>query len=79
MQRFNCFNSIMQNSTSEDDKNDDIGDEPDAERAGGSPSKCEVTLPEPEVVDSNWSDNGYWKIEDETSEDDLDALMAELE
>ena len=79
MQRFNCFNSIMQNSTSEDDKNDDINDEPDAERAGGSPSKVEVTLPEPEVVDSKFSDAGFWKIEDETTEEDLEALMAELE
>ena len=79
MQRFNCFNSIMQNSTSEDDKNDDINDEPDAERAGGAPPKIEVTLPEQQTVDSTWSDAGYWKVEEEASEDDLAALMAELE
>jgi len=78
MQRFNCFNSIMQNSTSEDEKNDDIDNEPDGERQTASPSKVEVTIPEPEVVDSTFSDAGYWKIESEVSEEDLDALMADL-
>lgn len=46
MQRFNCFNSIMQNSTSEDEKGDDIVDEPDEERTRDPMPICEVTLPE---------------------------------
>jgi len=76
MQRFNCFNSIMQNSTSEDDKDHDIPDEPDAEQAA-SP-KIEVELPVQEVVDPAYN-AGYWKVEQETSEDELAALMAEME
>lgn len=46
MQRFNCFNSIMQNSTTEDEKNDEIADEPDAEDTSASTANVEVILPE---------------------------------
>lgn len=78
MQRFNCFNSIMQNSTTEDEKNDDIADEPDEEdKSTGSSAHVEVTLPEPVPLDSTYSDAGYWKVSG--CEEDLDDLLADYE
>lgn len=62
MQRFNCFNSIMQNSTTEDEKNDEIADEPDEEDKSAPSAHVEVTLPETVPLDSNYSDAGYWKV-----------------
>jgi len=76
MQRFNCFNSIMQNSTSEDDKNDDITEEPDAERP--TSPKIEVELPVQEAVDPAYNVS-YWKVEELTTDEELAALMAEME
>ena len=75
MQRFNCFNSIMQNSTTEDEKND-IADEPDQEDKGKQ-RHVEVTLPEEAPVDSSYSDAGYWKVQG--CEDELDDLLADYE
>ena len=69
MQRFNCFNSIMQNSTTEDDKTEEIENEPDEEKAGAQP-RVDVTLPETQPLDSSYSDAGYWKVDG--CEEDLD-------
>ena len=78
MQRFNCFNSIMQNSTTEDEKNDEIADEPDEEaNATGSTTNIEVTLPETVPLDSTYSDASFWKVS--SCEDSLDDLLAEME
>lgn len=78
MQRFNCFNSIMQNSTTEDEKNDEIADEPDAEDTTSGTVNIEVILPETVPIDSTYSDAGFWKV-DNACEDSLDDLLAGME
>ena len=68
----------MQNSTTEDEKNDEIADEPDAEDTSASTANVEVTLPETVPLDSTYSDAGFWKV-DNTCEDSLDDLLADME
>ena len=93
MQRFNCFNNIMQNnsSTDEDDKDeeDDNANEPDdegdvdadasskASTVSAEDLKIEVVLPEVNKIDSQFADSGYWKVD--SSEDELDDLLADYE
>ena len=68
----------MQNSTTEDEKNDEIADEPDEEaNATGSTTNVEVTLPETVPLDSTYSDASFWKVSH--CEDSLDDLLAEME
>jgi len=52
----------MQNSTTEDEKNDEIADEPDEEDKSAPSAHVEVTLPETVPLDSKYSDAGYWKV-----------------
>ena len=66
----------MQNNTTEDEKNDDV-EEPEEEDKNAAPAHIEVTLPEDQPLDSNFSDAGYWKVE--SCESDLDDLLADYE
>lgn len=38
-----------------------------------------VEIQEKEELVSEYSDNQYWKVDKELNEDDVDALLAELE
>lgn len=38
-----------------------------------------VEIKEPEDLKSEYSDNQFWKVEKEINEDDVDALLAELD
>ena len=68
----------MQNSTTEDEKNDEIADEPDAEDTTSGTVNIEVILPETVPIDSTYSDAGFWKV-DNACEDSLDDLLAGME
>ena len=88
MKRFKCFNTIAQNSASEDedkDMEDETANEPEDEgdtSASGqseeaTEKKIEVTLPDVQRMDPSFADTGYWKIDH--GEDDLDELLADYE
>ena len=67
----------MQNSTTEDEKNDEIADEPDEEDKNLTPTKVEVTLPETVPLNSKFTDAGFWRCD--SCEDSLDDLLADME
>ena len=90
MKRFKSFTTVMQNNSStddddkdEEDDDDENGNEPDGEgqsrpRASSEDKVIEVTLPETEVIDSEFANSGFWKTSI-VADDDLDDLLKDYE
>ena len=90
MKRFKSFSAVVQNNSSadEDDKDDEDDDnaanEPEDEaesrpRASSEDKIIEVVLPDAPVVDSKFADSGYWKVESDATDDELDDLLKDYE
>ena len=78
MQRFKCFNQVNISKNSESDDTPQEPDNADKDTVDSEVPKIEVALPTVEPIDSNYSDAGFWKLE-ENIDDDVEALLAEYE
>ena len=73
MQRFNVFNNIMVTTPTEGE-NDTTGEPEEEDKSPAT--TIEVDLPPQETLDSNYSDAGFWKVDNDS---DLDDLLADYE